>query len=282
MKTLSNFVIEGRHGKPVLTDILYQENTVRKPLVIFSHGFKGFKDWGQFNLVADAFARAGFVFAKFNFSHNGTTPQQPDEITDTDAFGKNNFQIELDDLGCVIDFLLNEPIIPDTEIDKDKLYLLGHSRGGGISLIKARDDKRVKKVAVWASVNEFGKFWTAEIMAQWKRDGVLYVPNTRTGQLLPLYYSSYEKMYANKDKYGIENAVRQLHIPILIVHGTNDATVSYSDAVEMCRWNKNARLLTIENSDHVFGGKHPWNESVLPADTLKALEGTISFFRSAT
>jgi uncharacterized protein len=133
---------------------------------------------------------------------------------------------------------------------------------------------------VWASVNEFGRFWTTEIMEQWKKDGVLYLPNTRTGQQLPMYYSSYEKMYADKEKYGIETAVKQLQIPILIVHGTNDTTVTYSDAVEMQQWNSNSKLLTIENGDHVFGGKHPWDNDKLPNDTVKAVEGTIEFFKT--
>jgi uncharacterized protein len=280
MKVLSNIVVEGKYGKPILTDIFHTPDSKPKPVVIFSHGFKGFKDWGHFNLVAESFAKAGFVFVKFNFSHNGTTPQQPDEFADLEAFGRNNFQIELDDLGCVINFVLQEKIIAETNLNPNEVFLLGHSRGGGISLLKARDDKRVKKAAVWASVNEFGRFWTTEIMEQWKKDGVLYLPNTRTGQQLPMYYSSYEKMYADKEKYGIETAVKQLQIPILIVHGTNDTTVTYSDAVEMQQWNSNSKLLTIENGDHVFGGKHPWDNDKLPNDTVKAVEGTIEFFKT--
>src|SRR5690606_10566544 len=130
------------------------------------------------------------------FSHNGTSLESPNEFVDLEAFGHNSFHIELDDLDSVVDFVLNTENEFSSEINKDKLLLLGHSRGGGISILKAWKDKRVKKLATWASVNEFGKFWTPDVMQQWKKDKVMHVLNSRTGQELPMYYSAYEKFYA--------------------------------------------------------------------------------------
>ena len=49
--------------------------------------------------MADRFADAGFVFVKFNLSHNGTTIEHPIDFVDLEAFGNNNFAKELDDLG---------------------------------------------------------------------------------------------------------------------------------------------------------------------------------------
>ena len=56
------------------------------PLIIFCHGYKGFKDWGAWNLMAEAFAKIGFCFIKFNFSHNGGTIEQPIDFPDLEAF----------------------------------------------------------------------------------------------------------------------------------------------------------------------------------------------------
>ena len=66
--------IPGSAGKPILIDVTYKANTQRKQVVVFCHGFKGFKDWGPFNKMASHFANHDIVFVKFNFSYNGTTP----------------------------------------------------------------------------------------------------------------------------------------------------------------------------------------------------------------
>ena len=278
MKVLKNVLIQGKHQKDFFADIFYVENQQPKPVVIFSHGFKGFKDWGHFNLVAEAFAKAGFVFVKFNFSHNGTSLENPSEFVDLEAFGHNSFHIELDDLGSVVDFVLNTENEFSSEINKDKLLLLGHSRGGGISILKAWKDNRIKKLATWASVNEFGKFWTTEVMQQWKKDKVMHVLNSRTGQELPMYYSAYEKFYEEKHLFDIPLAVEELQIPFLIVHGTADTTVDFSQAELMQSWNNNIELFRLENADHTFSGKHPYTNEKLPLHTEMAVQKTIAFY----
>ena len=73
MKIIKNFTIDGKHQKPIVTDVFFEETKQPKPVVIFCHGYKGFKDWGAWNMMAEAFAKAGFFFIKFNFSHNGGT-----------------------------------------------------------------------------------------------------------------------------------------------------------------------------------------------------------------
>ena len=70
-------VKSSHHTKPIVTDLFYKQNNTKKPLVIFCHGYKGFKDWGAWNLVAETFAKSECFFVKFNFSHNGGTAENP-------------------------------------------------------------------------------------------------------------------------------------------------------------------------------------------------------------
>ena len=114
-----NIILQGRHGRPFLADVFYKKDGIRKPVVIFRHGYRGFKDWGPYNVVAERFAKAGFVFVKFNFSHNGTTIDNPVEFADLKAFGNDNISIELDDLGVVIDWVCSAGFpVEETEVDK--------------------------------------------------------------------------------------------------------------------------------------------------------------------
>ena len=280
MKKIINYPIPGKHGKPILTDIFFEATGLPKPVVVFAHGFKGFKDWGHFNLVAEKFATEGFVFAKFNFSHNGTTPEQPLDFADLEAFGNNNFSIELDDLGTVIDFVMaHEGLNQANETDPEKLYLTGHSRGGGIVILKAAEDSRVRKIVTWAAVNDFEK-WTMEQLDYWKETGAMYIENSRTKQSMPLYYQLYEDYMANKNRLHIPTAVKKLSIPFMLAHGTNDEAVPYESAIQIHEWNTDTRLLTIEGGNHVFGASHPYMDNQLPHDAAKVIEETIKFLKA--
>ena len=82
-------------------------NTVKKfnkaPLIIFAHGFKGFKDWGGFPYLCAKLAGDGFAVLSFNFSHNGVNNSSPMDFTELDKFAENTHSIELNDIKTVID-----------------------------------------------------------------------------------------------------------------------------------------------------------------------------------
>lgn len=283
LKRISNQIVKGKHNKDILFDVVYKQNGIAKPIIFFAHGFKGFKDWGHFNVVANEFAMANYVFVKFNFSHNGTDHNNLTEFVDLAAFGNNNFSIELDDLGTVMDYLLGgNAAIELAEFNNSNVNLIGHSRGGGITILKAAEDARVSKIITWASVNEFGRYWDTETFAKWEKDGVHYVKNGRTGQQMPLYWQLYENYFANQSRLHIPTAVKNLSIPFLAIHGDDDGAVPHSLAIEMAGWNNNIQLEILENANHVFGGKHPWEEENLPNDMQKVVDLTLSFLQQAT
>lgn len=278
MKLLSNVLIDGSKGKPILLDVCYKETHTPKPLIIFAHGFKGFKDWGHFNLLAKTAAQQGFVFIKFNFSYNGTTPENPMEFGDLEAFGNNNYTIESDDLEKVMDWALSNSSL-SKEMNAEELYLIGHSRGGGISVIKAGEDQRVKKLVTWASVSDFLNRNKKRTVDTWHQDGVVYTFNMRTGQQMPLYVQFYENLQANRERLNILKAARSLSIPFLIVHGTKDEAVDLKDAEELHKACKHSELLVVGDTGHTFDVKHPFTDSVFPENAEFVIQKTLAFFK---
>lgn len=274
-----NKILTSENKKPILYDVYYNEIVDPQPLVIFCHGYKGFKDWGAWHLVAEEFAAAGFCFVKFNFSHNGGTMKNPIDFPDLDAFAENNFSLELEDL----DRILNEIQSGKENFPKriSTISLIGHSRGGGIVMIKSEEDSRINKVVTWASVSDFkARFQeNTDEFDSWKKRGVTYVQNIRTKQMLPHNFQFYTDFKENEDRFSIKRAVQNLKIPQLIVHGSEDQTVSPKEAKAIHSWNTQSELVIIEEADHVFNAKHPWDENILLQKLKSVVEKTIHFLK---
>ncbi|WP_406685230.1 alpha/beta hydrolase [Seonamhaeicola sp. MEBiC1930] len=272
-----NFTIKGKHNKPILIDVTYSKNGNNNPIIIFCHGYKGFKDWGAWNLMAETFATNGFCFIKFNFSHNGGTIKQPIDFPDLEAFGNNNYTKELDDLHSVINWCFQNKSIK-TISNLDNISLMGHSRGGGIVSIKAKEDKRVKQVISLASVSDFLKRSViTEDIENWKKTGVKYVINGRTKQQMPHYYQFYLNTIKNKERLNIEKSVTNLKIPHLIIHGDNDTSVLIKEAENIHKWNPESTLKIIKGANHVFNAKHPWTTNKVPRELQEVIKTTIKF-----
>ncbi|AUC85792.1 alpha/beta hydrolase [Polaribacter sp. ALD11] len=279
MKSIQNRVVQGTHNKPIVTDVFYKEDHQPKKIIIFCHGYKGFKDWGAWNLMAEAFANAGFFFVKFNFSHNGGTFEQPIDFPNLDAFGNNNYTKELDDLESVLDWISSEEKFKN-EVDSNDISIIGHSRGGGIVLLKANEDARIKKVITLASVCDFGsRSSTIGDLENWKKTGVKYVLNGRTKQNMPHFYQFYEDFKENEQRLNIEKAVRNLKIPQLILHGDKDTSISLEEGEKIHSWNSKSRLEIIEKANHVFNVSHPWKEKNMSKELEKVVNTCLHFLK---
>ena len=268
-----NIIIKNSETRGFLADSYYVESEQKLPLVIFAHGYKGYKDWGAWDLMAKKFAEAGFFFVKFNFSHNGTTVEQPKDFADLEAFGNNNFSKEMSDYDEVLNYFYNHQ-----KIDQEKVAIIGHSRGGGITVIKGFEDERVKVLVALAGVSNFKyRFPSQDRFEDWKTEGVMYSENKRTHQQMPHYFQFFEDFEKNEKRFDIQYAAQHLEKPFLIVQGTNDDAVKDKEAFLLNEWCKTSELVFIENANHTFGAKEPWTEDELPADLEKAVLAMISF-----
>jgi len=270
-------IIPTGRNKSILADINYVENGEEKPLVIFCHGYKGYKDWGAWNLVAEEFAKAGYVFLKFNFSHNGGTIENLIDFPDLNAFGENTYTKEVEDLHSVIDWSLINHGFP---ISKNNCTIIGHSRGGGVVSIVAKEHRAVTNLITWAGVSDYKtRFPKGEQLQKWKEKGVYFVQNGRTKQEMPHFYSFYEDFIKNEQRLTIKGAIKQLNKPQLIIHGDNDEAVSIDEAKNLKSWNPQAELKIIAGANHTFGSKHPYLELELPGSLKVVVAETLAFIQ---
>lgn len=277
---IANIIVSGSKERPMLLDVFLNESLAKKPVVIFCHGYKGFKDWGAWNRVGELFSKAGYNFIKFNFSHNGTTIQFPTDFEDLNAFGENNYLLELADLGKVIDWVSDKSNY-SKYFNSNEIYLIGHSRGGGIVLLEGVKNEKISKIITWASVSDFFSRLpndNAEI-EEWKSNGVRYVLNGRTKQEMPHYYQFYETAVNNQDKLDIRTHVSNSYKPMLFIHGDSDQAVSLKESEKLHEWNLGSSIEIIEDGDHTFGMNHPFLSSdLLTVQMEKVIDKSINFF----
>lgn len=262
-----NRIYTGSDDKSSLYDLEIPSNWNSK-LVIFVHGFMGFKDWGAWNLVQKYFVDHGYGFLKYNASHNGGTVDNPIDFPDPDAFSNNTYTKELTDLEKIIS-LSRKITGPEA-----KIYLIGHSRGGGITLLESMN-QLVSGIAAWAPISTIKKRFPD--LENWMKNGVRYQKNSRTHQELPMKINIYNDYISNKDRLSIEQYCSNSIVPTILIHGTEDTSVSPNESIEIGSW-LNTTPILIEGAQHTFNSSHPWNSDALPDALLTACEKTRLFF----
>jgi len=270
---LAKAVLKGADGGALRVDVRTAARPGdRRPAVVICHGFKGFKDWGFFPKLAERLAVAGFTAISFNFSGSGVS--EGDQFDELDRWGHQKPSTDLQDVATMVDYAI--------ETGATSVGLVGHSRGGGLAILHAASDPRVKALVTWASVDHFLR-WPEDDIRKWRRDGRIDVVNTRTGQVLPLFKDALDDADRNAaGSLNVTAAAGRITIPWLIAHGTADRSVSPEIGKVLKGASKSAKteLLLVEGADHTFGIKHPWAGSTAEFDavldrTVRLLAGSL-------
>jgi dienelactone hydrolase len=252
------FSILNESGDTIRGDLRFAPGTRGAPLLLICHGFTAHKDWGPFPHIGRRLAGLGFVTAVFNFSHNGIG-RNFRRFTEAEKFAHNTVGKELEDVRALVDAAASGLLAADAA-DHARIGIIGHSRGGGVALLAARDDARIRGVAAWSTVSTFHRY-TAHQRETWEHQGFLPVTIRGVRTSLRFDLSVLRDLEAKKAKYDLRTAVRELRVPLLIVHGTADVAVKQAEAEELhaAADHTQTELLLLEGAGHAFGAAHPFH-----------------------
>lgn len=222
------------HGRTVSGDIFIPEEE-SFPLVIFSHGYNGYKD--DFRDSANNMMDNGIASITFTFCGSGGR--------DTSGFGTTNMTLftEKEDLTALIDYA------KQIKGFNGSLYLLGGSQGGIVSAMAAEE-------------------WEADIKGMVLLFPAFNIPDNWTKTNYPIdRYPTPESIPESFDFWGVKLGrnfvvtMRDFDVyanmadfqkPVLILHGTNDNIVPISYSQRAVKTYPNAELVTYKGEGHGF------------------------------
>lgn len=251
------------------------------PVIIFLHGFKGFKDWGPFPDACEDIARHGFGVLAINFSHNGIGDGKK-EYKRLDLFEKSTLTKDLDEVGLVIKALQSREIIDShSRLNTDSIGIVGHSRGGHTAIAAAAEYESIKCLVTWAAVSDYLARFSDKEKSDWEKKGYTIYKNSRTGQDMKVDKTWYEDTKKNADRLIALRRVKDLVIPSLFIHGREDEDVSQSNSEELhisCGY-KEKELRLIAKAGHTFGASHPFEDQYFPPPFKELVDVTGAWFR---
>ncbi|HYF65570.1 MAG TPA: YqiA/YcfP family alpha/beta fold hydrolase [Herpetosiphonaceae bacterium] len=131
-------------------------------------------------------------------------------------------------------------------------HLIGSSLGGLVALHTAARDERVASLALLAPAIDFAANRRAmmgeETLRRWRESGWHEFHNYRDGAPRPVHYGLVE------DAAGYDSAALRLGLPILLIHGTRDESVSHGQSVAWAAGRPNVTL-RLPDADHGMLGE---------------------------
>jgi dienelactone hydrolase len=261
-------------GPPIRGDVRVAEGTRPGTAVVIVHGFKGFRRFGAWPSLARALALRGYAAVTFDFSHNGI--DENGDFTRLDLFRLNTHTRELDEIRAVLDALSSGRLIGRRI---RRVGLLGHSRGGGMGVIAAAEDERVRALVTWAAIADIPGRWKAKETAAWRRGEDVLVDNARTKQRMPVAPEYWVDVQQNRDRLDVTAAATRVRVPWLILHGDADGTVPLAEAHALFdAAGDDAELMVMEGVDHGMGASHPYPGAT--PELRAAFDATADWFQT--
>jgi pimeloyl-ACP methyl ester carboxylesterase len=220
-----DLTITNRSGERIANDF-EPGNPSGADLVVLGHGVTSDKDRPWSRALSRALHEAGIASMRISFAGNGQSEGRFEDATITK---------EVQDLRAVLDAL------PDCRI-----AYVGHSMGGAVGLLCAAADERIHALVSLAAIAHTAEF--AGRMFGHLSPGDLMLDKPKC----PLSTD----FMADLERIGsVIGAAPEVHVPWLLVHGTEDEIVPVQDSRDVqAATGGHSKLVELPGAGHSFTG----------------------------
>ena len=208
-----------------LVGILHGEPNGRA--VVSCHGMLSGKDGVKHTRLAKELERHAVPLLRFDFAGRG---ESQGHVFDT------SYSNAVEDVDAAINWLQT--------LGVTRVGLFGSSMGGAVALLTAARDERVVTIATLAAIgypSAIADRYPEQARAFEER-GFVESPAGRIGR----------GFMDDALQHDVVSAVSIVRVPILVMHGTEDAIVPQTDALDIASAAQNATLDLVDGGDHQF------------------------------
>ncbi|MAJ47342.1 MAG: hypothetical protein CBC35_08845 [Planctomycetes bacterium TMED75] len=238
--------------------------------LLIAHGFKGYKDYGMFPRLAHVAAQAGWAAVRFNFAHSGMT-RNNETFERPDLFALDTWNAQVRDLVHLVAAVRNGDLT--TVAPKAPILLLGHSRGGLASILAAGRGLDVDGVISVSAPADPCRLSETHRRQLEEGRGV-EVRSDRTGQTLLIGPPFLHEIQSDRSGHDGPAMARKMSVPLVVLHGLEDATVDVEDARVLAS-HAGVEPILIEGGNHVMNVVNPHEASAPPSPQLAAVEAVL-------
>ncbi len=221
----------------------------KTPAVLICHGFAGNK-LGRYRLyvsLGERLAKAGIAALRIDYRGSG---ESEGDFTDMTVDG------EVSDTLKALNYLRE-----DSQIDAERIGLLGNSFGGAIAILAAHKDRHIKSLALLAALfhsqpwqRQWEKMLAGAVDESVRKEMSRMLDGNAPG---PGFYKSFFQL-------DLEKEVRALHAtPLLHIHSEKDDRVGIEQADHYQRCREGAQSEThwirLQKCDHDFSSSEERN-----------------------
>lgn len=177
------------------------------PLIIICHGFTGSRVGVDRLFVKSArdFNKDGYIVVRFDYAGCGES---------TGEYGNTGLSDLIEQTKAVINFAWNLE-----GVDKENIFLLGHSLGGATALLTAVRDSRIRKLILWSAVgnpyNDIEQIVSTEKVYRLQSETYFEY----------LGYAFTNKFFQSLKRYEPFKELNAFNGDVLITHGTLDEEI---------------------------------------------------------